>query len=333
MAGWARRWDGGVKEAKIECFPNIWWGTSVENQEQAEARIPFLLSVPAAIRWISAEPLLGSLDLNRWSKYENKAQRREDLSGHSRGAPDHRQKRAHLESSITERKPLEQRKSTHPASHTQKSGEQNREGLSSGKGDVRRKKDSCIGAQTGLPTLPRDNPPQPYRESRERKEGGQSAEESGISHTVGTDKAHDTNPQKRARSQPERGKERDGEADEASCEKNPSSPGCGREAEIDRSRFRDIRSSSEQNSQERALGISWIVCGGESGPGARRMDPAWVREILAQCHLINIPVFVKQLGSVWAKENGAKNRKGEDPKEWPADLRVREWPSIPERIH
>lgn len=147
MAEWARRWDDRVTVAKIERFPNIWMGTSVENQENLEKRIPFLHQVPAVTRFLSIEPLLGPLKLGRLPK-----------------------------------------------------------------------------------------------------------------------------------------------------------PG-------------------------------WVIVGGESGPGARRMDPAWVREILAQCHLINIPVFVKQLGSVWAKENGAKNRKGEDPKEWPADLRVREWPSIPERIH
>lgn len=42
---------------------NVWLGVSVENQEQADARIPLLLQTPAAVRWISAEPLLGPLDL------------------------------------------------------------------------------------------------------------------------------------------------------------------------------------------------------------------------------------------------------------------------------
>lgn len=46
-------------------FPprNIWLGTSVEDQESADERIPRLLSTPAAVRWISAEPLLGPVDL------------------------------------------------------------------------------------------------------------------------------------------------------------------------------------------------------------------------------------------------------------------------------
>lgn len=42
---------------------NVWLGTSVENQAAAKARIPHLLATPAAVRWLSAEPLLGPLDL------------------------------------------------------------------------------------------------------------------------------------------------------------------------------------------------------------------------------------------------------------------------------
>lgn len=45
--------------------PNIWLGVSVEDQAAADERIPLLLDTPAAVRWISAEPLLGPVDLNR----------------------------------------------------------------------------------------------------------------------------------------------------------------------------------------------------------------------------------------------------------------------------
>lgn len=42
---------------------NVWLGVSVENQKTADERIPLLLQTPAAVRWISAEPLLGPIDL------------------------------------------------------------------------------------------------------------------------------------------------------------------------------------------------------------------------------------------------------------------------------
>jgi protein gp37 len=42
---------------------NVWLGVSVEDQKRADIRIPALLETPAAVRWISAEPLLGPVDL------------------------------------------------------------------------------------------------------------------------------------------------------------------------------------------------------------------------------------------------------------------------------
>jgi protein gp37 len=46
-------------------LPNVWIGVSVEDQKRAELRIPALLDTPAAVRWLSCEPLLGSVDLFR----------------------------------------------------------------------------------------------------------------------------------------------------------------------------------------------------------------------------------------------------------------------------
>jgi len=44
-------------------LPNVWLGVSVEDQQRADARIPLLLQTPAAVRWLSCEPLLGPVDL------------------------------------------------------------------------------------------------------------------------------------------------------------------------------------------------------------------------------------------------------------------------------
>jgi len=44
-------------------LPNVWLGTSVENQEYADKRIPHLLRCPAAVRFLSVEPLLGPVDI------------------------------------------------------------------------------------------------------------------------------------------------------------------------------------------------------------------------------------------------------------------------------
>jgi protein gp37 len=52
--------------------------------------------------------------------------------------------------------------------------------------------------------------------------------------------------------------------------------------------------------------IDWVIVGGESGPGARPMDPGWVREIRDQCVGANVAFFFKQWGGVFKKRAGRK---------------------------
>ncbi|SLN77274.1 DUF5131 family protein [Oceanibacterium hippocampi] len=50
---------------------------------------------------------------------------------------------------------------------------------------------------------------------------------------------------------------------------------------------------------QRGAGIDWIICGGESGPGARPMHPDWARSVRDQCRAAGVPFFFKQWGE-WA---------------------------------
>ncbi len=54
---------GGGKVSGKPPLPNVWLGVSVENQDAADERIPLLLETPAAVRFLSCEPLLGPVDL------------------------------------------------------------------------------------------------------------------------------------------------------------------------------------------------------------------------------------------------------------------------------
>jgi protein gp37 len=67
-------------------------------------------------------------------------------------------------------------------------------------------------------------------------------------------------------------------------------------------------------------GLDWVIVGGESGPGARRMELDWAQEIVDDCLAADVPVFVKQLGSAHG------SHKGSDMAAWPESLRVRQWP-------
>ena len=51
-------------------------------------------------------------------------------------------------------------------------------------------------------------------------------------------------------------------------------------------------------------GIDWVIVGGESGPGARPMDQAWVLNIHSQCKKAEVPYFIKQWGGVNKKKAG-----------------------------
>jgi protein gp37 len=65
--------------------------------------------------------------------------------------------------------------------------------------------------------------------------------------------------------------------------------------------------------------LDWVICGGESGPGARSFDVEWGRSLRDQCQAAGVPFWMKQLG-------GWPNRR-EKLEEIPPDLRIRERPS------
>lgn len=57
-------------DAAMWPWPNVWLGTTVENQAEADRRIPHLLAAPAAKRFLSCEPVLGPVSL-RWAKWDD----------------------------------------------------------------------------------------------------------------------------------------------------------------------------------------------------------------------------------------------------------------------
>ncbi|MER7797492.1 phage Gp37/Gp68 family protein [Microbacterium sp. NPDC096154] len=66
-------------------------------------------------------------------------------------------------------------------------------------------------------------------------------------------------------------------------------------------------------------GIHWVITGGESGPKARPLDPAWVREIRDNCAAHDVPFFHKQWG-------------GRTPKAGGRELDGRVWSEMPFRV-
>ncbi len=98
--------------------------------------------------------------------------------------------------------------------------------------------------------------------------------------------------------------------------------------------------------------LDWVIVGGESGPGARPCRAEWIRGMVYQCRAMDVPLYVKQLGSLclvdhkylkpmpWPRGTlfsstephtdirvELDHPKGGNPAEWPAELNVREYPA------
>jgi protein gp37 len=77
--------------------------------------------------------------------------------------------------------------------------------------------------------------------------------------------------------------------------------------------------------------LQWVINGGESGAGARPFHLEWARSIVAECRSAATPIFVQRLGSrphVGDVRLRLNDCAGMDLSEWPADLRIREFPKI-----
>jgi protein gp37 len=63
-----------------------------------------------------------------------------------------------------------------------------------------------------------------------------------------------------------------------------------------------------------AAGLHWVIVGGESGPNARPMDPAWARELRDQCAAADVPFFFKQWGA-WMPTSAVGIGRFRDPEQ------------------
>ncbi len=71
-------------------------------------------------------------------------------------------------------------------------------------------------------------------------------------------------------------------------------------------RFLSIEPLLEDIGEINLARIDWVIVGGESGPGARKMELQWVNRILRQCRRSSVPFFFKQWGGVQKKKLGRR---------------------------
>lgn len=341
-------------------IPNLWLGVSVEDQVAAESRIPVLLDTPAAVRFLSCEPILSMVDLTRFLSCEADCEgcRREilgsDSAGHvlggSRGSGLEARTGVQWEPAGSPADYLAGRSSTGGEGQRRWSSAPSVHGASRENAGLRAS-NRVDGAESRGHSEPDGS--EPYRRGRDEQPSGEPRSDyEERERQTRAACAGQTGESEHARSKADASA---GDRDSWTVRQPLRRPEGNRQ---------DVRSIGRDDSEHRASRevdthsrlISWVIVGGESGPDiARPCDIGWIRGIVGQCKAAAVPVFVKQLGRrpyddiiaagwaaeargypphavPWVPDFGAnwaprlRSRKGGDPSEWPEDLRVREWP-------
>jgi protein gp37 len=336
--------------------PNVWLGVSVEDQKTADERIPLLLQTPAAVRFVSAEPLIGPIDLTKWLVGETSNDGgRESISGVSsdRRVFD-RRTREDLETSTPDRRQPHGDAAVLENLGSSSTGGGVRVGRLSD-GDVFRQNDPSqnLRASRGMDAcLSSRHSGGNAGQSQERHSHGLRSSESGVDDAIGEHNSRNPGPRPETQGS-ERRTERErktdsGTGDEDSRSRRQDGP-ISNSADVRREAKHDIGNLSAQ--ELGAHSITWVIIGGESGNGARPFDIGWARSVIRQCRDSRVACFLKQVGRdpVMRKDNGCmedwpaytrgeivgdflhfrlEDGKGGDMSEWADDLRVRQYPTV-----
>lgn len=279
-------------------FPllNVWLGVSAEDQRRADERIPALLDTPAAVRFVSCEPLLSALDLSPWLHDG----RRESILGADRSRSIQGREREDLAPSEMDRR----RPSIGACLYSENEGgaQHGRAGQLSA-GDVQGRREApedqrapnyMDGRQSK--TDPNGYGDQSYRRTQAQQSSGKSG--TGDASAERSTLAHASSPEKEG---PAWREELRGGVD--------GSAGHGDTRDLEKTRaiaagnrheIPDYSIDCVGDSPAKELGspsLNWIIAGGESGPGARPPHPDWFRSLRDQCQSADVPFFFKQWGS------------------------------------
>jgi protein gp37 len=297
-------------------LPNVWLGVSAEDQHWANLRVPALIHTPAAVRFVSAEPLLGPIDLSRWLRGNvgEDARRELALDDQKRregfqerldigDAPDH--PRAYGLPSVS-LNAVEV-----PPDMTAHLLLQPVDDFGSGAVDGHARgghsADAVTHAEVALPV----------QKTSDVAEGGRVAgHPDRLAKQAGADAAEwppvgsEAPLHSRTRGSVPGGNLSDG------------SPGGVRGLNLGDGQF---------DSTHNPYCINWLIVGGESGAGARPCELGWLWSLRWQCADAGVPIFVKQLGATLGREYGAGPH-GADWDRWPEGLKVREFPRVAEAV-
>jgi protein gp37 len=269
---------------------NLWAGTSLTSQSTADRRIRFLLQVPARVRFLSIEPMLGAIDLSKWI-LSNRPNETESRDG------------GHRDEGSRAREADREIRRDDMATQRTASGEEYGRRLLSDKIHGKSRPGLRVLSSDRLPDPSRAHSTGPYDQPQERPKGGQPSLKSGIGHVSTTDPPCE-NSSRSISQRSEWREERYGETKGRGCEGDSPKKISGGEPESVGNGVRGVRSVHQQDSTPATVGIGLLIVGGESGPGYRPLHIGNLEKLCVQVQRAGIPVFVKQDSSLRPGQRG-----------------------------
>jgi protein gp37 len=283
---------GGVPD---EPLSNVHLGVSVEDQATANERIPILLDTPAAVRWISAEPLLSRVDLSNWFN----DRKRKSIFGPSGAWPFQGRSRRNLAAGQVDWRRGSSEPDLYPAlSRGDEFGGKGE--LSPGDVQGREFTSSSLRSSDHLdgcepPSDPARDGGEPYRRQQDQQHAGQPRTRHASTECTAQSHASETEKERSAG-----GQEFVGSFDGRSSAENTRNLGSKSDEparDIGTLRREAADGFERDNASDlEASSLDWVVVGGESGPDSRPMHPDWARALRDQCEAAGVPFHFKQWG-------------------------------------
>lgn len=282
--------------------PNVIIGVSAENQQRWDERIPILLQIPAAKRFVSIEPMLGPIDISHYLSYNpiQEDEKDEKHKIHGRNGlftcPFWRSgNRCTRKSLENQKKRLGSMATEGNKSSLQESESRTRSrGISNGQGNDRRDKISCPSKSISISPFLRPSPDRANNKSQRWKEKTECPKQFRDCNIFRASQALSQSSKEGANRSMGR-KECYGKTNRFSGRRDTDKKKNG--GKIDQNSqglqcdFSDNLKNSPQFIQD---GISWCVAGCESGPNRRQAKIQWFRDLKNQCVDAGIPFFLKQ---------------------------------------
>lgn len=319
------RFNEGQMNLLSPPLPNVWIGTSVEDQKTANERIPHLLRIPAKVRFLSCEPLLGPVDLTAYIGYTQVHEGGEcgGISSHSSsdGSTGSGRPGENLEGSRAQGQPMERRGDHSPGTSPES---RKRPGdIPPSAVDGEGQESERFGPPTSLDSLERPDSRGLGHQPSERYKEGQQAGESGVDNSQREPEARPSDwvkgSDRREESELQANRSGDSADTDRLCGWRGDSSGVGGDS---RGQLQDDLQDRQRRTEDHSTGadsglhgsspdierlpgtrrerpISWTIVGGESGSNARPMNPDWARSLRDQCVAAGVPFLFKQWGE-WA---------------------------------